>query len=188
MLICRRGQWNMRMTVEEVFAMMSVKWDFKAQRHQARTEGRAGQPPAPAATVACDELWTYRGVRRGGRRESRWIWAAAVAEKDGRRWVDLAVDDRSENTFLRLYDRLPEAAVYCSDRYAVYWWFPQDRHCAGKGGAVNWNEGLHSVLRSKLNRLMRRTKGYTKSVEMLVYSLALVCGRQEAKPNICAHQ
>ena len=29
--------------------------------------------------------------------------------------------------------------------------------------------------RGKLNRLMRRTKGYTKSVEMLVYSLALVC-------------
>ena len=32
-------------------------------------------------------------------------------------------------------------AVYCSDRYAVYRWFPQDRHCAGKGGAVNRNEG-----------------------------------------------
>ena len=29
--------------------------------------------------------------------------------------------------------------------------------------------------RGKLNRLMRRTKGYTKSVAMLVYSLALVC-------------
>ena len=140
-MIYRRGQWNVRLTVATVFSMLSVQWDFKAQRHRARTEGRAGQPPAPAATVACDELWTYRGVRRGGRRESRWIWAAAVAEKDGRRWVDLAVDDRSENTFLRLYDRLPEAAVYCSDRYAVYWWFPQDRHCAGKGGAVNWNEG-----------------------------------------------
>ena len=50
-----------------------------------------------------------------------------------------------------------------------------DRHVVGKGGAVNWNEGLHSVWRGKLNRLMRRTKGYTKSVEMLVYSLALVC-------------
>ena len=29
------------------------------------------------------------------------------------------------------------------------------------------DEGLHSALRSKRNRLMRRTKGYTKSVEML---------------------
>ena len=43
-----------------------------------------------------------------------------------------------------------------------------------KGGAVNRNEGLHSVWRGKLNRLMRRTKGYTKSVEMLVGSIAWV--------------
>ena len=34
-LICRRGPWNVRMTVETVFAMMSVKWDFKVQRHRA---------------------------------------------------------------------------------------------------------------------------------------------------------
>ena len=157
------------------------------ERSKQRTEGAAGRPPEPAATVACDEMWTYRGVRRGERRESWWIWTAVVAEKDGRRWVDFEVGDRSESTFLRLYDRLPEAAVYCSDRYAVYRWFPQDRHWAGKGGAVNWNEGLHSALRSKLNRLMRRTKGYTKSIEMLVYSLALVCGWSEAKSNTCGH-
>ena len=92
------------------------------ERNAQRTEGVAGQPPEPAATVACDEMWTYRGVRRGERRESWWIWTAVVAEKDGRRWVDFEVGDRSESTFLRLYDRLPEAAVYCSDRYAVYRW------------------------------------------------------------------
>ena len=51
----------------------------------------------------------------------------------------------------------------------------------GKGGAVNWNEGLHSVWRGRLNRLMRRTKGYTKSIEMLVYSLALVYWRGRAQ-------
>ena len=51
--------------------------------------------------------------------------------------------------------------------------------------AVNWNEGLHSVWLGKLNRLMRRTKGYTRGVEMLAYSLALVCWRQEEKPNTC---
>ena len=34
-LICRRGQWNVRMMVETVFAMLSVKWGFKAQRHRA---------------------------------------------------------------------------------------------------------------------------------------------------------
>ena len=38
---------------------------------------------------------------------------------------------------------------------------------------MNWNEGLHSKLRSKLNRLVRRTKGYTKSVDMLNHLLAI---------------
>ena len=59
----------------------------------------------------------------------------------------------------------PRLGLYRSDAYAVYvGWFPPRRHVVGKGSAVNWNEGLHSVWRGKLNRLMRRTKGYTKSV------------------------
>ena len=48
---------------------------------------------------------------------------------------------------------------------------------AGKGLEANRNEGLHSVLRDKLNRLHRRTKGYSKSVTMLRDSIALVCLR-----------
>ena len=44
----------------------------------------------------------------------------------------------------------------------------------GKGGGVNWNEGLHSWCRGRLNRRHRRMKGYTKSVAMLRCSLALV--------------
>ena len=35
-------------------------------------------------------------------------------------------------------------------------------------------EELHSVLRGKLNRLMRKTKGYSKSVGMLRGSLAMI--------------
>ena len=48
----------------------------------------------------------------------------------------------------------------------------------GRGGAVNRNEGLHSVWRGKL---MRRTKGYTKNVAMLVYSLVWYAGAGTAK-------
>ena len=118
-----------------------------------------------------------------------------MGEADGSRWVDFEVGDRSEVPFLRLYARLPEAGLYRSDAYAVYpGWFPPDRHVAGKGTAVNWNEepapglnrGLHSVWRGQLRRLMRRTKGYTKSIEMLVYSLALVCWQRWVKSNITA--
>ena len=161
------------------------------ERSRQRTQGMAGRQPAVA--MSCDEMWTpyqvrgrlYRGVRRGEKREDCWIWTAVVREIDGSRWVDFEVGDHSETPFLRLYERLPEAGLYRSDAYAVYLgWFPPNRHVVGKGSAVNWNEGLHSVWRGKLNRLMRRTKGYTKSIEMLVYSLALVCWRQEEKFNI----
>ena len=62
--------------------------------------------------------------------------------------------------------------------YRVYEWLPRDRHVVGKGLEANRNEGKHSALRGKLNRLHRRTKGYSKSEEMLKGSVALVCLQQ----------
>ena len=100
-----------------------------------------------------------------------------VEEEDGRRWVDFEVGDRSEATFLELYGRLPEARRYVSDGYRVYEWLPHNRPVVGKGLEANRNEGLPSVLRDKLNRLRRRTKGYSKSAVMLRDSIALVCQR-----------
>ena len=95
---------------------------------------------------------------------------------DGNRWVDFEIGYHSEEPFLRLHDGVPEAELNRSDAYLAYLsWLPPDRHVMDKGGAVDWNEWLHSAWRGKLNRLMRRAKGYTKSVEMLVYSLPLVC-------------
>ena len=129
---------------------------------RARLEGVAGRLPAVA--VSCDEMGTYRGAGRGNNREEWWIWTAVAREADGSRWADFEAGDRSEGPFLRLHERLPEAGLYRSGAYAVYLgWFPAQRHVAGKGGTVNRNEGLHPVWRGKLNRLMRRTKGYTKS-------------------------
>ena len=65
-------------------------------------------------------------------------------------------------------------------------WLPTNRHEVGKCGPVNWNEGLNSSLRGNLNRLVRRTKGYTKSVVMLVYSPALVCWNRRGKVDFSA--
>ena len=131
----------------------------------------------PARVISLDELWSYVGVRRGKKRREVWVWTAVVEEGDGRRWVDFEVGDRSEATFLKLYERLPEAQRYVSNAYRVYEWLPRNRHVVGKGLEANRNEGLHSVLRDKLNRLHRRTKGYSKSVTMLRDSIALVCLR-----------
>ena len=101
-----------------------------------------------------------------------------VEEADGWAWLDFEVGGRSEATFLKLYDRLPEAERYVSDGRRVYEWLGQIRHVVGKGLEANRNEGLHSALRGKLNRLIRRTKGYSKSEAMLRDSVALVYLRQ----------
>jgi len=123
-------------------------------------------------------MWTYVGVRRGERRRSVWIWTAVVEESDGERWMDFEVGGRERQTFVRLYRRLPESERYRSDAYEAYRWLNPGSHVVGKGSEVNRNEGLHSVLRGKLNRLVRRTKGYSKSVEMLSGSLAMVWLRE----------
>ena len=142
------------------------------RRCEKHAVGVVGAHPAPV--IAFDEMWTYRQAQRRGKRQDVWVWTTVVEEGDGSRWADFEVGDRSAATFLRLYERLPEAELYRTDSYLVYGWLPADRHEVGKGGAVNWNEGLHSWCRGKLNRLHRRTKGYTKSVVMLGSSLAMV--------------
>ena len=95
----------------------------------------------PAAVIACDEMWTYQQGRRRGKRRNLWVWTAVAAETGGSRWVDFELGDRSEATFLRLYERLPEARLYGTDGYRVYGELPPDCHQVGKGGAVNRNEG-----------------------------------------------
>jgi IS1 family transposase len=69
---------------------------------------------------------------------------------------------------------LPDADVYCTDGYDVYdRCLPVGRHVVDRAG-VNRNEGKHSALRDYLVRLKRGTKACTRSVMMLIYSLALV--------------
>ena len=140
------------------------------EQRRDRSRGRA-----LPKVISFDEMWTYAGARHGERRREYWVWTAVVEEPDGWKWVDFEVGDRSETTFLRLYERLPEAEKYRTDAYRVYEWLPSDRHVVSKGGEVNRNEGLHSRLRDKLNRLHRQTKGYSKSIAMLSDSIALVC-------------
>ena len=131
-----------------------------------------------AKVISFDEMWTYVGARKGEKRNSVWIWTAVVEERNGERWSDFEVGNRDRETFGRLLGRLPEAESYRSDAYEAYGCLDPGVHVVGKGGEVNRNEGLHSVLRGKLNRLVRKTKGYSKSEDMLVGSLAMVWLRE----------
>ena len=142
-----------------------------------------GQRWSIAPAISFDGMWTYQWDRRGKKRREVWVWTAIALEHDGRCRVGFEIGDRSEAAFDRLYRRLPEGELYRTDAYGAYVLLPADRHIAGKGGAVNRNEGFHSWCRGKLNRLGRRTKGYAKSVAMLEYSLASLCGKWQQKSN-----
>ena len=133
---------------------------------------RARRLQVGVKVISLDEMWIYAGVRRGAARNSRRIWTA-VAEAFGNRWKNFEVGDRSESTLMRLLDRLPDAESYSSDAYGAYGCLAVNKRRVGKGGAVNRNEGLHSALRGKLNRLVRRTKGCAKGVGMPVKLFAL---------------
>ncbi len=131
-----------------------------------------------AKVISFDEMWSYVRVRKGKKRRSVWVWTAMVEEADGSVWFDFEVGDRDLLTFHRLLSRLPAAEKYRSDGYEVYGHLPDDRHKRGKGSEVNRNEGLHTKLRTRLNRLGRATSGYSKKLEMLANSLALVWLRE----------
>ena len=142
-----------------------------------KIRGIDGESPQ-VKTISFDEMWTYVEVRRGEKRQSVWIWTAVVEEWDGSRWADFKVGGRDSATFQRLLRRLPKAEKYRSDHYEAYNILPPERHVKGKGSEVNRNEGLHSKLRVKLNRLVRRTHGYSKRLYMLIGSLDLVWLRE----------
>ena len=109
--------------------------------------------------ISLDEMWAYVGVRRGNSRNSRWIWTATLEDSMGNRWKDFEVEDRIGVTLLRLLDRLQYMKRCSSDSYGVYICLPVNKRGIGKGGAVNRNEGLHSVLRGRVEQACAPHKG-----------------------------
>ena len=127
-----------------------------------------------AATVSFDEMWTYVGARRGENRRSVRIWTAVVEEWDGSRWADFEVGGRDMETFVRLLRRLPKAAKYRSGHYEGVQPLASGKSRKGEGQRGEPERGLHSNLSVNLNRLVRRTHGYSKRLYMLIGSLAMV--------------
>ena len=124
------------------------------------------------------KMRSYVGFRKGGKRRSARVWTAMVEEADGSARFDFEVGDRDLLTFHRLLSRLPAAEKYRSDGYEALGHLPDERRERGKGSEVNRNEGLGAKLRTRLNRLGRATSGYSKKLEMLANSPALVWLRE----------
>ena len=119
--------------------------------------------------MRCGGAW----ARNGENRRSVWVWTAAVEKADGSLWFDFEVGERDLPTFHRLLRRLPAAERCSSDGRAARGYLPAERRERGKGNEANRNEGLRAKLRTRLNRLSRATRGYSKKLETLANSLAL---------------
>ena len=126
-------------------------------------------------TFSFDEIWTYLRARRGKNRQSAWIWMAAVEEWDSSRRADFKVGYRDMETFLRLLHRLPKAAAV-QERPLRDLQPPavgSARGGEGERGEPKQNKGLRSKFRVKLNRLVRRTRGYGERLYTLAGPLAI---------------
>ena len=71
----------------------------------------------------------------------------------------LRVGNRSESTFLRLLERLPDMSRYRIDAYGVYGCLPVNKHRMGKGRVVNRNEGLRSGTARQVKQAGEAHKG-----------------------------
>ena len=120
-------------------------------------------PARPDDVLEFDEAWSF--VRK--RRNKRWLWT--VMCRRTRQLVAFVIGDRSEQSCLRLWDKVPLAYRPCLS-YSDFWKayqevLPQETHCAvGKGsGQVSHMERWYCTLRQRQARYVRKTLSFSKS-------------------------
>ena len=110
-----------------------------------------------------DELWSFVFKKA----HQRWVWVALCRRT--RQIVAYFIGDRSENSCLQLWRRIPRAFTRCcsfSDFWEAYQRiFATDRHQAvGKdSGETNHIERWFNTLRQRLARFVRKTLSFSKS-------------------------
>ncbi|WP_157196663.1 IS1 family transposase [Methanococcoides burtonii] len=119
--------------------------------------------------VELDEMHTYIGNKK-----YCWIWIAV--DRDGKRFIDCSFGSRGTETGLKLWKKLKgkEIGEVMTDHWRAYAEFvPEKIHTQSKAETYTV-EGYNSIFRHFLARLRRKSKCYTKSLEMLKYSVLLL--------------
>ena len=117
-----------------------------------------------------DELQTFVGSKKN----KIWLWTAVNGHEAGiLAWV---LGDRSAATFWQLWLvlRCWKCFLYITDAYRVYRCFIDEGDHLVSKLAMTRVEGENSRLRHYLARLHRKTFCYSKSKEMLRYSIRLL--------------
>ncbi len=123
-------------------------------------------------TVAeLDELQTYVGRKT----DKIWLWTAIDQYAPG--ILAIEIGDRSGRTFEKLWQRIStwKSRRYLTDGYCVYAnYINPEKHLVLPKTLLTRVEGENTRLRHYLARLHRATLCYSKSQEMLRYSVRLL--------------
>ena len=91
--------------------------------------------------------------------------------------MNFVLGTRGKETGRQLWDKIKDrasSAIIATDHWAAYADFiPAERHIQSKAETYTV-EGYNSILRHFLARMRRKSKCYTKSEEMLQYSVILL--------------
>ncbi|MDY0385929.1 MAG: IS1 family transposase [Methanolobus sp.] len=119
--------------------------------------------------VELDEMHTYIGNKK-----YCWIWIAV--DRNGKKFMDCSFGSRGTKTGQKLWKKLKnkEIGEVMTDHWKAYAEFlPEKIHTRSKAETYTV-EGYNSIFRHFLARLRRKSKCYTKSLEMLKYSILLL--------------
>jgi len=129
-----------------------------------------------------DELWSYVGNKT----QKRWVWLALCRRT--RQVIAYWVGDRSENSALALWRRIPNEYIHCasfSDRWQAYahvFDLRKHRMVDKTEGETNHVERWFNTLRQRLARFTRKTLAFSKRddmhdglLKMFIYDYNLSC-------------
>ncbi|WP_394298281.1 IS1 family transposase [Methanosarcina barkeri] len=119
--------------------------------------------------VEMDEMHTYIGNKK-----YCWIWIAV--DRVGKKFINCSFGNRGTETGQLIWEKLKQKEIgeVMTDHWRAYAEFlPENIHIQSKAETYTV-EGFNGILRHFLARLRRKTKCYTKSIEMLKYSVLLL--------------
>lgn len=141
--------------------------NWVAESGEKLPEDESGEPEL----AQLDELQTYIGRKTN----KIWIWTGTDRLASG--IIAMEIGDRSGQTFNKLWQRIKiwDSRRYFTDGYCVYAnYIDPKRHQVLPKTQLTKVEGENTRLRHYLARLHRATLCYSKSTQMLKYSVRLL--------------
>ncbi|WP_076611660.1 IS1-like element ISMac16 family transposase [Methanosarcina acetivorans] len=129
--------------------------------------------------VELDEMHTYISNKK-----YCWIWIAV--DRVGKKFINCSFGSRGTKTGQLLWEKLKKKEIgeVMTDHWRAYAEFiPENIHTQSKAETYTV-EGYNGILRHFLARLRRKTKCYTKSLEMLKYSALLLMKNRNKELSI----